>query len=468
MHRSTFAWSLVGLLALAACDSGPTEPRAAALTVQGGDAQSALVGQPLSQPLRVAVHTSGARPVEGAWVRWRITQGSGQLSADSARTDAGGIATVQLTLGTQPGPVLVAASVAQLAPVAFTATAQSHCQAGVVKTLRLYGGNGQSALTRDSLAAPLQVQALCDDATPLGGVAVAWRVTEGTATLYGATSQTDAAGLASARLAMPLAPGATAVLATAAGLDPVRFAATATDRCDPRAVVTADQALQTTLRDFDCARAPGIWGDSRYAVYRLEIAERQLVQLRMQILANGLDPVIELWDTAETRLLATGQGWFFASLEPGTYHVRTGTRVRPGGTPFVMSRQRLSAVPCSEVFEYEATPVWVARGATVQGTISPDDCGQWIGRDRWMDMYHVWMRAGESLAVTVRHGNGFSPAVGIGRGDNGDGIVGGGSYHYSDGSQVTATLTAARDGFHYVLIDGNGDNAVGPYTLELK
>lgn len=95
------------------------------IAVKDGDGQTATVGTPLTQPLRVLVLDASDAPVSGVTVQWSVLSGGGALSAASTVTGADGIAAVTFTLGPAAGSEQAQASVAGLAgsPVMFTATA---------------------------------------------------------------------------------------------------------------------------------------------------------------------------------------------------------------------------------------------------------------------------------------------------------------------------------------------------------
>ena len=95
----------------------------AAITLPSGNLQIARVGSTLPQPLVVRVIAADNVPVPGVWVRFSAP--SGTLSADSARTDSAGRATVQFTLGSSNGPQTVRVSSERLpgSEPLFTVTA---------------------------------------------------------------------------------------------------------------------------------------------------------------------------------------------------------------------------------------------------------------------------------------------------------------------------------------------------------
>lgn len=90
----------------AACGKDSTGPgtRTVQLSVLAGDAQFALPGAQLAEPLQVIVIDAvSERPVKDVTVTWRVVQGSATLTAASAKTDGHGVATTFLRLGGQTG-----------------------------------------------------------------------------------------------------------------------------------------------------------------------------------------------------------------------------------------------------------------------------------------------------------------------------------------------------------------------------
>ncbi len=96
-------------------------PSAAQMTIAGGNDASGLPGATLPA-LQVLVLDNNQAPLPDALVIFTITSGGGSLSDRTVTTDASGIASVVLTLPSQPGMVQIVASIGTLA-VTFTATA---------------------------------------------------------------------------------------------------------------------------------------------------------------------------------------------------------------------------------------------------------------------------------------------------------------------------------------------------------
>ena len=95
-----------------------------AIEILSGAGQQGAPGATLPQPLVVEVYDRHGNPLPGATVTFSVTAGGGTLSVTTATTDANGGATTTLTLGPQPGTSSVVATIADLEPVVFTATAR--------------------------------------------------------------------------------------------------------------------------------------------------------------------------------------------------------------------------------------------------------------------------------------------------------------------------------------------------------
>jgi hypothetical protein len=95
------------------------------LLMVDGEAQSDTVTRALNAPLRVQVVDANANPVVGDTVIWAVSSGDASVDVDTAFTDASGIASTTVTLGTTAGDVTITATRDGLtgSPLLFTATA---------------------------------------------------------------------------------------------------------------------------------------------------------------------------------------------------------------------------------------------------------------------------------------------------------------------------------------------------------
>src|ERR1700682_5524709 len=90
--------------------SGPKAGPPAGIVLVSGDAQGAAeVGSKLGQALTIRVSDSQGRNLRGVAVAWNTS--SGAFSASSSLTDAGGVATVEWTLGPLAGSASATATV---------------------------------------------------------------------------------------------------------------------------------------------------------------------------------------------------------------------------------------------------------------------------------------------------------------------------------------------------------------------
>jgi hypothetical protein len=136
------AVGLTLLLALgAACgDDQSVEPVIPEIIEEfGGNGQSAAIGNPLPDPLKVRVSDAAGNAAPGVAVAWSVVSGGGAVSPSSSNTDGDGIAAAQFTLGPTEGEQQVQAEVNGLvgSPVVFTGIATAGT-GGV--TLSIAGG----------------------------------------------------------------------------------------------------------------------------------------------------------------------------------------------------------------------------------------------------------------------------------------------------------------------------------------
>ncbi len=120
---NTVEASVSGLEPVTFTATGQAVPQT--LAIVSGDEQQGTVGAALAEGLVVSVRDQNGDPFAGATVTFEVTSGDGMLSAATAATDEDGRASTTLTLGRDPETVTVAAAVAGLEPVTFTATAKA-------------------------------------------------------------------------------------------------------------------------------------------------------------------------------------------------------------------------------------------------------------------------------------------------------------------------------------------------------
>jgi hypothetical protein len=189
-------------------------PLGSAVVKVSGDGQTATVGAPLAQPLKVAVLLPGGQPAVGATVTWSVGAGSGTITPLVSVTDANGQATAQWTLGTAPGAQSASASVAGAGTATFAATAVAGPAAALVKV----SGDGQSAPAGTTLPAQLVAKVVDAYGNPVPGAPLAWAVTAGGGSVTPTSGTTGAAGTGSTAWTLGPAAGAQAVRVTSGAL----------------------------------------------------------------------------------------------------------------------------------------------------------------------------------------------------------------------------------------------------------
>jgi plastocyanin len=224
------------VLVLAACggsDSGTNPPPPPELAVAkapsgSGDAQSALVGAALADPIRVRV-TEGGTPKSGVSVSFAAVGTGAGVDPASATTDADGLASTSWTLPHAAGNVTATATVSSASgsPVTFSATAT----AGAATQVAASGGNNQTGTVGAALAAPFQVTVKDQFGNAVAGTNVTWAVTAGDGTIAPAASTSSVSGAVTAVLTLGPVAGANTATASATGLagSPVTFTATGED-----------------------------------------------------------------------------------------------------------------------------------------------------------------------------------------------------------------------------------------------
>lgn len=126
-HRSMRYLVTLAALALATGCGGGTEPEPGnpVMASVSGNAQTADVGEEVTNPLVVRITQDGAA-VSGRTVTWSVTAGGGSVDPASSTTDASGNASTTWTLGPSAGANTVQASSSGVtgSPVTFQATGE--------------------------------------------------------------------------------------------------------------------------------------------------------------------------------------------------------------------------------------------------------------------------------------------------------------------------------------------------------
>jgi hypothetical protein len=229
-------------LGLAGCGGSdlflPSAGQPAKISVVSGDGQTGTVGQPLGEPIVVAVTDPENRPVEGIEVAFVVPAGAAIAPSDTVVTGADGRATVTYTLSTSSGDQIVEARAKPVVPsssLTTTFTAKAMPEAAVA--LVLAGGDGQRGEVSTALADSLAVQAVDRFGNGVAGVDVGWEVDGGSVSAGSVTTGAD--GRSAVQRTLGDRPGSYGTTAVASGLagSPVSFTATAIAAPSPALVL---------------------------------------------------------------------------------------------------------------------------------------------------------------------------------------------------------------------------------------
>ena len=175
------AASLVAaVVLLAGCRDDPSAPPRpgppAAISIVGGNQQSAVAGTELSQPLVVRVADAKGQLLANVAVEFRVVEGGGHAREIQTQTDASGVARGYWVLGTdvaqsQQLDAIVLGSSAQLA-ARFTATVRP----GAASRLVSLAGDAQTGRLGEALPESLAVKVADQYGNAIKDIAVAWTV----------------------------------------------------------------------------------------------------------------------------------------------------------------------------------------------------------------------------------------------------------------------------------------------------
>jgi alpha-tubulin suppressor-like RCC1 family protein/tRNA A-37 threonylcarbamoyl transferase component Bud32 len=159
-----------------------------------GAEQGGAVGDTLPQPLMIRVEDAGGRPVAGAAVQFRVTDGAGTISPAETVTDSSGMAAGRWVL-LSPGAHRAEAFIESLEsrPATFSATASA---SGPARTVAV---SPTQFTGRAGAPAPVVVRIENERGEPVAGVRVRFAVQSGGGSIEPVTRVTGEDGTAEAR-----------------------------------------------------------------------------------------------------------------------------------------------------------------------------------------------------------------------------------------------------------------------------
>ena len=391
----------LGVLALSACDDeavGPT-PNATTLTVVGPTTMSTLAYTPTVTPVQVRLTAANGGYIVGEYVHFAVTSsgtGVASLSADSAVTDANGIASVGVTAGAV-GSYTVTASADDVAPVTVSVTAVAPAS----DLIAVYSGNGQSGLAAEPLA-PFQVIVLREDGTPAGaGVPVNFQVTGGSGSLSSTATTTNANGIATSTLTLGTS-GTQTVAVTSPGLLGTTFTAQIADPCSAARQATTPGTFTRSLDAADCHNA-----ENRYVEYfstTVTATPLQFTQSSTAFTPSFSIRAVGGADTIGFHTPGATPATFMAFLKAGTYWLAPSSSAANATGSYTVTSTTIAGTDITG-----CERVYLTRGVnTGNQNIDPTDCqltyddaGGNGAQLHYGDRYRIYLKAGESITITM-------------------------------------------------------------------
>ena len=259
------------------------------------------------------------------------------------------------------------------------------------KSISIINGNSQSGPGGDDLPDSLRVSVIGSDGQALVGATITWAVTAGGATVAPVSTTTNANGEAAAFVS--LGPqGPVTITATAHGIAPATFTATATNPCSYLHAFGVGQTALGKLRQYDC-----VFGDGSFVdFYWLPVSGQQSLSITM--IAN-YDTYLPLFDLAGN----------FVGVNDDRSPVDSTSRLKviaAGGdyvvgansyNPAVSGPYTLNAVTTS-ASENNCEETWSTLGVQTDQVLSTSDCPV---SGFYSDTFLVVMFPGDSLDATV-------------------------------------------------------------------
>jgi adhesin/invasin len=167
--------------------------------------QTAVVGATVANPPSVKVTDANANPVSGVTVTFAVASGGGSITGATQTTNADGIATVgSWRLGNTAGPNSLTATVSTGSSIAYAANAAADlvftftatATAGAPGSVAVDQGNGQTAEAGTAVAVAPSVKVVDGNGNPVNGATVNFVVASGGGSITGASTTTNASGIA--------------------------------------------------------------------------------------------------------------------------------------------------------------------------------------------------------------------------------------------------------------------------------
>lgn len=378
-------------------------PGAPGEVVTTGGAQASAVGQAVAVPPSVRVLAEDGEPLSGLEVRFSVREGGGTVSGARQVTDGQGRATVgSWILGTTIGSNRLEARIEALeTPVFFDAKAL----AGPPATLVEFQGGDQSAAPGTSVAVPPAVRVADEFDNPVSGVEVTFSADAGGSVEPGTVASGDD-GVAAVRSWTLGEAGENSLTATAAGLDPAVFTATAGSGCELVPAISLGETVEGELAETDCQLESGRLTDK----YGFSIAGQTAFSATLS--AEGYSPVLFTFLASGPQVHgADGSDGAAVTVDyvlaPGSYELwPSSVALEPVTGAYSLATRTVAGDPTTGCARLALV---VNSGVTVNGAITDGDCVvDFLDQPdvlRRFDHYAILVFPGETATATLSAGH---------------------------------------------------------------
>jgi hypothetical protein len=398
--------------------------------------------------------------MSGVVVSFLILSGGGSVSAATATTDTTGIATVNWTLGPTVGANALNVAVGTLTAITFTATSTAGAAAAVAKTA------GDNQVDTAGIAVTVAPSVTVKDANgnPTSDVAVTFAVATGGGSVTGGATTTDAFGIATVGSWTLGSVGPNTLTATAAGLPPVTFTATAQPKlCAVTTPHTFGSTTNDALAPTDCQLSDGTYID----FYSVTLPQADAYVFRQ---TAAFDTYMYLY---------ASDGTLIAENDDETPGVVTNSAIKaflPAGTYVIGANSHDASVFGNYSISSSTAPtnvgncevVFVVKNISTDQNIEATDC-PWPSTPATMyaDIYYIFLKTGQQITISMSSTTIDSalellrldnPAVRVAVNEDKDTTT--------KDAQIVYTATATN---YYAIVARTGVNLqTGAYTLQIQ
>lgn len=431
------------------------------------DAQTGTVGLALAQPIGVQVRDSYGNLVTGTMVAFVAANGS-SVATTHTMTDGQAQATSQWTMGTVAGQMTATVSAGEVTET-FTATANAGSPHHVDKL-----NDNQSANTGSALPQPIGVVVRDQYNNPVQSVSVTFAPQNGSS-VSPSSGSTNSSGQLNTTWTMGSTAGTATLNATAGSLPAVTFTATAvgvvSDPCAARGtLVPGGAAVTGDLTSSSCDYTYG----AKIDLWSLNLSGSSAMQIVMNAPGTMDNPEYDTYVALyrDTYTVAAHQRGYSDDAEGDVWTTNSRLRFLGGAGTFLVGATSVGSYATTYTMTAESwngaldacQVVYVVGGSSTSQFLDNGDCKR--GTSRWSDRALIYLKAGESVRITMRS-SAFDAKIEVDEMVDGYPFAVGADDNSGGGTDAQLSFTAPRNNYYHIHLTSVGANTGGAYTLDV-